>query len=96
MFRANPLDMDKNGRYQLVERALISGIAEIKFGAHPTSAAPDYHLDLAHIKQYVESANTEGGWAEYRAQFVDVDEAAYLKAIGGADRVSGLSKPPAH
>jgi len=90
------LKMEQNGRYQLVERALISGIAEAAFGAHPTSAAPDYHLDLAHIKQYVDSANAEGGWAEYRAQFVDVDEAAYLKAVGGADRVLGLSKPPAH
>jgi len=85
-----------NGRYQLVERALISGIAETKFGAHPTSAAPDYHLDLAHIKQYVDSANTADGWAEYRARFVDVEAAEYLKAIGGADRISGLSKPPAH
>jgi len=90
------LDMDKNGRHQLVERALISGIAEITFGAHPTSAAPDYHLDLAHIKQYVDSANAADGWAQYRAQFVDVDAAEYLNAIGGADRISGLSKPPAH
>jgi len=90
------LDMSKNGRYQLVERALISGIAEAKYGAHPTSAAPDYHLDLAHIKQYVDSANAAEGFAQYRAQFVDVDEAAYLDAIGGADRVLGLPKPVAH
>jgi len=90
------LQMAQNGRYQLVERALISGVAEAKFGAHPTSAAPDYQLDLAHLKQYVDSAGMDGGWDDYRAQFVDVGPDAYLKAIGGAERILGLSKPPAH
>jgi len=90
------LEMDQYGRYQLVERALITGVAEAKFGAHPTSAAPDYHLDLAHLKQYVDSANTADGWETYKAQFVEMDAAGYLNAVGGAERIMGLSKPPAH
>jgi len=90
------LEMEKNGRYQLVERALVSAVIHAPLGAHPTSAAPDYHLDLAHIKHYVNSANAADGWADYRAQFVDVEPDAYLAAIGGAPRLLALPKPPAH
>ena len=50
------LNMEKNSRYNLVERAMITGVAEAPLGAHPTSADPDYQLDLGHIKTYVGSA----------------------------------------
>ncbi|GLR66056.1 CoA-transferase [Acidocella aquatica] len=87
------LNLPANARYNLVERALITGVAEQKFGAHPTSAAPDYQLDLKHLKIYTESAASPEAWAAYRASFVDVPSAAYLAAAGGEEAVSTLPKP---
>jgi glutaconate CoA-transferase subunit A len=87
------LAIQKNARFNLVERALITGVAEAPFGAHPTSAAPDYHLDLKHIKLYTESAASPEAWAAYRASFIDLDDDAYLAALGGADAISALPKP---
>ncbi|TWB25677.1 CoA transferase subunit A [Nitrospirillum bahiense] len=87
------LDMANNARFNLCERALISGVAEAPFGAHPTSAAPDYQLDLGHLKTYADSAASPEGWADYRARFIDVGADHYLDAIGGAGRVAALPKP---
>ncbi len=87
------LDMMANSRFNLVERALITGVAEAPFGAHPTSAAPDYHLDLPHLKAYAEGAASAEIWADYRAKFIDVDHAAYLDAVGAPDAVRALPKP---
>lgn len=87
------LNLPANARYNLVERALITGVAEQKFGAHPTSAAPDYHLDLKHLKIYVDSAASPETWAAYREHFVDVSAQAYLDAVGGAEAISALPKP---
>jgi glutaconate CoA-transferase subunit A len=87
------LEMTVNSRFNLVERALITGVAEAPFGAHPTSAAPDYQLDLAHLKTYVDSAASPEAWTEYRARFVDVAPGEYLAAIGGADAPAALPKP---
>ena len=87
------LDMKKNSRYNLVERAMITGVAEAPLGAHPSSADPDYQLDLKHIKAYVESAASPEAWAEYKAKYIDVSEADYQAAIGGADAVKQLPVP---
>ncbi len=87
------LDMRNNFRYNLVERAMINGVAEARFGAHPTSAAPDYHLDLKHLKLYADSAASAEAWAAYRQTFLDVDDVAYLAAAGGPDAILALSKP---
>jgi len=87
------LDMKANSRFNLVERAMITGVAEAPLGAHPTSAAPDYQLDLKHIKTYVESAASPEAWAEYKTKYVDVSEADYQGAIGGAEAVKQLPVP---
>ena len=87
------LDMKHNLRYNLVERAMITGVAEAPLGAHPTSAAPDYQLDLGHLKTYVGSAASPEAWAEYKATYIDVSEAEYQAAIGGAEAVAKLPVP---
>jgi len=87
------LDIAANSRFNIIERALVTGLAEAPFGAHPTSAAPDYQLDLAHLKTYVDAAASTEALVAYRASFVDVDESAYLAAVGGAEAVRGLPKP---
>jgi glutaconate CoA-transferase subunit A len=86
------LNMAANSRFNLIERAMITGVIPAKFGAHPTSAAPDYQLDLKHLKTYTESAASLEAWAAYRAAFIDVSDAAYLEAVGGADAVTGLPR----
>jgi glutaconate CoA-transferase, subunit A len=87
------LDMPTHARFNLVERTMITGVVETRFGAHPTSAAPDYHLDLAHLKSYIDSAASTQCWAAYRGQFVDVSPEHYLAAVGGSERIAALSAP---
>jgi len=87
------LDMEANARFALVERARISGVVEAPFGAHPTSANPDYHLDLKHLRTYVDSAASPEAWADYRKAFVDLSEADYLAAAGGAEAIVSLPRP---
>ncbi|MBU6393039.1 MAG: acyl CoA--acetate/3-ketoacid CoA transferase subunit alpha [Sphingomonadales bacterium] len=87
------LDMEANARFAIVERARITGVVETPFGAHPTSANPDYHLDLKHLKTYVDSAASPEAWAEYRKSFIDVSEAEYLAAVGCADALRALPRP---
>jgi glutaconate CoA-transferase subunit A len=85
------LGLPANARYHLVERSLITGVAEVPFGAHPTSAAPDYQLDLPHLRTY---AAAEGeAWADYRQRYVEVDAPSYLAAVGGADAIRAIPAP---
>lgn len=85
------LDLPGNARHHLVERALISGVAEVPFGAHPTSAAPDYQLDLAQLKTYAAAQGDE--WDAYRQHFIDVDHDGYLAAVGGAGAIRAVPAP---
>lgn len=87
------LGMREHSRFSPFERQLVTGVAETPLGAHPTSAAPDYHLDLGHLQTYAASADTPDAWAEYRARFIDPGEGAYLDALGGAEAVRALPKP---
>lgn len=87
------LDMEANARFALVERARISGVVEAPFGAHPTSAAPDYHLDLAGLKAYIDSAASPEAWTAYRAAHIDVSDVDYLSAAGGAAAIAALPRP---
>ncbi len=74
-----------------LNRALVDGVVEAPFGAHPTSCTPKYGIDLEHLKAY-SAAKGEEGWAEYRKKYVDVDDAGYLEAVGGGDRIGKI--PP--
>ena len=87
------LDMETNARFALLERARITAVAETPYGAHPTSAAPDYHLDLKHIKSYVESAATPEAWEAYQATYLSGTQADYVNAVGGADAIGAIAKP---
>jgi glutaconate CoA-transferase subunit A len=86
------LDLPANARFNLFERSVVTAVAEAPFGAHPTSAAPDYELDLQHLRAYAASAESPEAWVEYRNTYVEVDADAYLKAVGGADAVRALPK----
>jgi glutaconate CoA-transferase subunit A len=87
------LEMVRNYRFNLFERAVVTGVVEAPFGAHPSSAAPDYQLDLGHLKTYADGAASAEAWAAYRARFIDVTDADYLTAIGGAEHIRTLKTP---
>lgn len=72
-----------------IERNLVAGVAEVPFGAHPTSNGPDYGIDVAHLKAY--SATAKEGWDGYVSEFVETDD--YVNAVGGADHIRSLPLP---
>ena len=84
------LDIGAQGPRNLFERALVTSVVEAPYGAHPTSAAPDYPLDLEQLKIYVDAAASPEAWTQFRTTYVDVNPEAYLAAVGGAARVSAL------
>jgi glutaconate CoA-transferase, subunit A len=73
----------------LLNRAVVTGVVETRFGAHPTSCAPDYELDVDHLRLYA-GAVGDDEWAAYRALYVDPPQDAYVDAVGGASRIEGL------
>lgn len=72
-----------------IERSLVVGVAEVPFGAHPTSNGPDYGIDVAHLKAY--SATAKEGWDGYVSEFVRADD--YITTVGGAAHISSLPLP---
>lgn len=76
-----------------LNRTLVDAVIEAPFGAHPTSCVPKYGIDAAHLKEYSAAAKGEGGWDAYVAKFVELDPAAYLEAVGGADKISAIPAP---
>ncbi len=75
-----------------LHRGLVDAVVEAPFGAHPTSCVPDYGIDLEHLKVYA-SAKDEEAWLSYRDAYVEVDDAAYVEAVGGAERISAIAAP---
>lgn len=82
-------DDDQKIMHMPIERNLVAGVAEVPFGAHPTSNGPDYGIDVAHLKAY--SATAKEGWDGYVDQFVKTED--YVSAVGGADHIRALPLP---
>ncbi len=72
-----------------IERNLVAGVAEIPFGAHPTSCGPDYGFDAPHLKAY--SGTAKEGWDGYVSEFIEADD--YVKSVGGAAHIRRLPLP---
>jgi glutaconate CoA-transferase subunit A len=71
---------------------LVAAVAEVPYGAHPTSCYPDYAYDRAHLAEYVAAATTGStGPEDYLDRYVTgvPTEEAYRKVIG-ADRLARL------
>lgn len=73
---------------------LVTAVAEVPFGAHPTSCYPEYSYDRSHIAEYVRCA-TAGGeeLTGYQDRFLvgAPTEDAYRKLIG-EERLAALSR----
>lgn len=75
-----------------IERSLVQGVALAPYGAHPTSCAPKYGMDIAHLREY--SATAKGEWPAYLERYVtgkNLD--AYLSGVGGAEAIGALPLP---
>ncbi len=90
LVETSELNLPANSRYHMFERCVVSHVVETPLGAHPTSAAPDYALDMGHLRTYTESAATPKAWADYRAKFIDVSHEAYIAAAGGDAHIRAL------
>jgi glutaconate CoA-transferase subunit A len=76
-----------------MDRSLVDGVVELPFGAHPTSCAPDYGIDLEHLQTYAAARGAEG-WAGYRKEYVDLGRhEQYVDAVGGAARLAAIPPP---
>lgn len=75
-----------------IPAARVHAVAEVPFGAHPTSMLGRYLDDEAHWEEYIGAAKTEEGIAEYlKANVFDLaSHEAYLDRMGGARLASLL------
>jgi glutaconate CoA-transferase subunit A len=64
-----------------INRLMTDGVVETPHGAHFTECVPDYPRDEAFQKAYTASAKSDEAWDEFRAKYIDVDEADYQRAV---------------
>ena len=76
-------DLAKEGSVHTIRinRLMTDGVVETPNGAHFTECVPDYPRDEAFQRAYTASAKSDEAWDEFRAKYIDVDEAEYQKAI---------------
>jgi glutaconate CoA-transferase subunit A len=64
-----------------ISRMMVDGVVEAPGGAHFTSCEPDYGRDEAFQKDYMATAKSPEAWDEFRAEWLDVDEADYRAKV---------------
>jgi glutaconate CoA-transferase subunit A len=76
-------DFLKEGPVQSVRinRLMVDGVVETPGGAHFTSCLPDYDRDEAFQRAYAQTAKSEAAWDAFKAQYLDVSEADYQRAV---------------
>ena len=65
----------------LLNRTHTDAVAETPGGAHFTSCVPDYGRDEEFQRRYAAAAESPEAWREFRARFLDCDEAGYQAAV---------------
>jgi glutaconate CoA-transferase subunit A len=70
---------------------LVAAVAEVPYGAHPSSCYPRYAYDRAHLREYVSAAESgPDGVEKYLAAYVRGSEEDYREAVG-AGRLAALA-----
>ena len=64
-----------------INRLMVDGVVETPGGAHFTSCSPDYERDEAFQREYAATAKSTDAWDAFRANYIDVSEADYQKAV---------------
>lgn len=68
----------------------VAAVAEVPYGAHPSSCYPAHPYDRAHLAAYVAQAATPDGTAAYLERYVrGTDEAGYRREVG-EERLAAL------
>jgi acyl CoA:acetate/3-ketoacid CoA transferase alpha subunit len=70
--------------HTVVPGMLVSRIAAVPYGAHPTGMYRLYDADYDHIREYVAASRDEQQFAAYLEQVTAGDHRAYLERIGVA------------
>ncbi len=65
--------------HQRISRLDVTGVVEAPHGAHFTECLPDYGRDEAFQRRYAATAKSDEAWDEFRAEFLDLDEAGYQR-----------------
>lgn len=69
----------------------VAAVAEVPFGAHPSSCYPGYAYDRVHLATYIKAASAGGADLEgYLDRYVHAGEAAYRLAVD-PERLVGWS-----
>ena len=71
---------------------MVDAVAEAPYGAHPTSFFPRYGYDTALHTEWIGATRDDDAVAGFLDRYVTgpADHAAYLEAVGGADRLAAL------
>ena len=64
-----------------ISRMDVTGVVESPNGAHFTECPPDSGRDEAFQKRYAATAKSDEAWDEFRAEFLDLDEAGYQAKV---------------
>lgn len=71
---------------------LVAAVAEVPFGAHPTSCYPRYAYDRGHLREYVTAAQSgPDGLEKYFHAYLSGSEDHYRELVG-ADRLTELTR----
>ena len=74
----------------VVPAHLVAAVAEVPFGAHPSSCYPGYAYDRPHLAGYVAAASRGGDLAGYLDRYVHAGEDAYRRDVA-PERLVGWS-----
>jgi glutaconate CoA-transferase, subunit A len=77
----------KNPQQTGVPSMLVSAVAQVNFGCHPTSSHRYYNFDDVHLRLYLEAASTEEGFQEYLRTYVTEpkDQDEYMRRVQNQD-----------
>ncbi len=82
-----------DARFNEFERCFVSGVVEMKGGAHPSSMPPAYGWDMKAFRAYADAAKDPGDWMQVAERFVGADEQGYIASVGGMESVAKLPMP---
>jgi glutaconate CoA-transferase, subunit A len=70
---------------------LVAAVAEVPYGAHPSSCYPRYGYDRAHLREYVSAAQSgQDDLEKYLGVYLGASEQDYRAAVG-AERLAALA-----
>jgi glutaconate CoA-transferase subunit A len=60
---------------------MVDGVIEAPYGAHFTSCAPDYGVDVPSMRAYADATSQEARH-DYFQRFIEIDHVDYVASLG--------------